>query len=178
MYLTGEAYFDVAHNENLPFVVHTGTMGVEVLGTEFDVRNYEGDALSEVVLVDGKVKVSHENIKDEGGSYELTPGMRAYVNKSVAQTEIVVDEIDVRPYQSWKSGEFIFRNTSFKDIIVVLGRTYNVEIELSDEQLGATRYNATIRSDDIYKTLDYFKYTLQIDYDITGNRIIFKNKTP
>ena len=58
VFLEGEAYFEVAHNQNLPFMVNTGEIIIKVLGTRFNISAYKTDKLTETVLLEGKVAIS------------------------------------------------------------------------------------------------------------------------
>src|SRR5690606_22571909 len=59
--LVGEAFFDVVHNAEKPFIIHTGAMDIKVLGTVFNVRAYPGDKTSETSLLKGSVEVTLKN---------------------------------------------------------------------------------------------------------------------
>src|SRR5690606_37889089 len=59
VYLDGEAFFDVAHDPDKPFIVHTSSIQIKVLGTSFNVRSYAEDNTIETTLVQGKVRIEH-----------------------------------------------------------------------------------------------------------------------
>ena len=82
VYLEGEAYFDVTHDEQHPFIVHTEQLNVKVLGTGFNVMAYKGDARTEVTLVHGKVDVKSKNISEI-----LTPSRQFVMNNDTREYE-------------------------------------------------------------------------------------------
>ena len=95
--LEGEAYFDVTHDEQHPFIVHTEQLNVKVLGTGFNVMAYKGDARTEVTLVHGKVDVKSKNISEI-----LTPSRQFVMNNDTREYE--VRSVNVNTYVDWKNG--------------------------------------------------------------------------
>jgi len=126
--LSGEAYFDVASDAKRPFIVQTGTTQTHVLGTKFNVRNYENEELS-ITLVDGLVKVSNQESQD---TILLHPNENLRVlDNGIFEKKLV----DVGTYVSWTKGLFYFDNVSLDKIIYELGRWYDVDIYIDDESL-------------------------------------------
>lgn len=91
--ICGEAYFDVARNENVPFLVKSETMQVKVLGTKFDFRDYPSDENAMVTLSEGKVNFT--NLLAEGDSFIMLPSDQVILNKeekSVLKKRVVSQE--------------------------------------------------------------------------------------
>ncbi len=119
--INGEAYFDVVHDKNRPFIVSkAGVMNVEVLGTRFNVNAYDYEA--RVTLLEGSVKVRADNPKNV--AQVLTPGQQAIINKAVVQLTKPV----VAQETAWKEGYFSFNNSSLSSVLQQLSIWYNLEV--------------------------------------------------
>lgn len=126
VFLSGEAFFEVAEDRDHPFVVNTGGLAVEVLGTEFNVEAYEEEAAQHVVLVEGKVNVHNK----EGEALVMAP------NQMVTSIDGKLHDTKVDPsrFTSWKEGYFTLRETSVAETIALLERYYHIEIRSEEEQ--------------------------------------------
>lgn len=116
--LSGEAYFEVARNENKPFVVTARNAEIMVLGTSFNVSAYENDEVVAATLVEGEVEVA-----TSGRSVRLTPGLQAKINRNGL---ISTSEVDVSLYTSWLKGVFDFEDMPLEEICLKLSRWYGV----------------------------------------------------
>ena len=127
--LTGEAYFEVARDENKPFVVVSGQQSVTVLGTEFNVSAYsDGDIVT--TLVAGKVMVD----PGRDGQVILSPGEQAAYSVDTGST--TVGNVDVRNFISWKDGEISIEKIPFEQILAKLSRRFDVDFELADNDFS------------------------------------------
>lgn len=126
VHLEGEAFFKVAHNPQNPFVVMANKVETHVLGTEFNVKAYQGSE-THVTLVKGSVKVE---IPEQKKEVLLQPGEDlAYdVNGSCSVKEVYTEH-----YVQWMAGYFYFDNVSLRDILYELGVWYNLTIEIEDD---------------------------------------------
>lgn len=171
VFLKGEAYFDVAKDKVRPFVVNTGVIDVEVLGTQFNVSHYPEDAHINTVLVEGSVKIYEENNKeDETSSRLLTPGHKAAWSNE--KKEMTVEKVDVSAYIAWKEGIMKFDNISFRDIRKKLERHFNVEIENEYHFLDKQFYTATFKEESIEEILNAFREDTPFKYEISENKIV------
>tara|TARA_R110002050_G_scaffold223672_2_gene359553 strand:+ start:30418 stop:31575 length:1158 start_codon:yes stop_codon:yes gene_type:complete len=169
--LTGEAYFEVAKDENHPFVVEMGNLKLEVLGTVFNASHYPEDTSTSTVLVEGSVKIYHG--KDPTGkrnSTLLRPGVRAEWNNK--NETISLENVDVAIYTAWVHGKLVFRNTSFLKIRQVLERKYNVTIKNADSALDNQLFNATFDIETIEEVLESFSKSYALKYSIKNNEVI------
>ncbi len=117
--LTGEAYFEVAHNKKMPFRVAAKEMSVEVLGTHFNVNTYEDDAVAKTTLIEGSVKIVANNL-----TTLLTPGKVA----SYQHGRMTVEDAEVEQEMAWKNGYFIFNKAGIIAIMRQLSRWYDVDV--------------------------------------------------
>ena len=125
--LEGEGYFKVMPDTKRPFIVKSGNITTEVLGTEFNVRTYVSDD-SHVTLLKGSVKV-----KDVSSSSEVVirPGEDAHLQ---GDGTFDVREVDTDNYYLWTEGYFYFDNETVVEIMRELGRWYNIRVEFENPQ--------------------------------------------
>ena len=173
VFLTGEAFFEVAHDQKHPFLVNAQDLNIRVYGTKFNVSNYPEDHDTEVVLVDGSVSLMESNIAPAGTEEVfLKPGFMGVFNKT--DNNISQEEVNTAIYTSWMNGNLVFRNISFENIIQKLERHYNVVIINNNKKLASETFNATIETE--YETIEqvfnYFNKVHQIEYEIIENKII------
>lgn len=135
--LIGEGYFDVSHNPEMPFMIETGSLNIEVLGTKFDLSAYPADKIIETVLVEGKVRISKPGFHLSNKEYILEPNQRAAFNTETKETSI--SGVDVESYVSWHQGYLIFETQELNRVIKKLERYYNIKIGLIDPTLGLLR---------------------------------------
>lgn len=164
VYLQGEAYFSVAKDEKKPFNVVSDNFRTTALGTEFDVRAYKQADLR-VSLIQGSVKV--EDLTD-GQEVILQPGQDV-VNQD---GKMVVSSIDTKAFQYWKDGYFYFNDVPLIDVLIELGRWYNLNIELEKRSLMSYRLHMVAKRDepaeDVIERLNKFSY---INATINGNSV-------
>lgn len=121
--ISGEAYFEVARNAAMPFIVSANSRAeVEVLGTHFNINAYQDEAAINTTLLEGKVKVSTGN--DAGRV--LKPGQQASLNAAGALQ--VLNEIDTAQIIAWKEGWFQFHMATLPDVMRQLSRWYDVDV--------------------------------------------------
>lgn len=127
IYVNGEVFLDVTHNEKQPFIVRTSEIAVRVLGTKFNVQAYEEDAGTQVVLASGAVQItSNENAK----KIDLIPSQMYDYKAGQAS----VTRVDVDKYISWVQGILYAEDERLDVLITKLSRYYGKEI-LFDEGL-------------------------------------------
>lgn len=164
--LVGEAYFEVSSDKNRPFIVHTEDQKVEVLGTHFNITAYPEEAVSLVSLVEGKVRVSHENQP----AHLLIPGQQA----AFRDGQIQVYPVHMEEFTAWKKGEFIFNNEPLSTVIQKLARWYDVELILDEKLENMKIWGSIGRNSRFSHVLRLIKMTDEdIHYKIEGRRVTF-----
>lgn len=129
IYVEGEIYIDVRHNDNVPFVVRTNNFDVNVLGTAFNIMAYKDEAHSEVVLVRGKVEVKDR--KEQ--SYLMSPNEKVrFDNDNYAGKE----KVNGMDYVAWKEGLLILQGESLTTVLQKLVKYYNRKIEFDPALLA------------------------------------------
>ena len=127
--ISGEAYFEVVKNQQLPFVVQQADMTVEVLGTSFDVNGYGDDSAVKATLVEGKISVGKAGAASgkAGTVSVLEPGQQAAISK--AGNSISVDhDPDIEAVLAWKNGGFAFKDADIETIMRQVERWYDVQV--------------------------------------------------
>lgn len=125
--LSGEAYFDVAENKELPFEVKAGDLITKALGTRFVISAYPEAEVIKSSLIEGSVKVSFNN-----DLKILEPGQQAVVDKEVNTFTMQLFNEDYET--SWKNEHLIFRFTPFDQVVTKIEKWYNVKIEYNPDQ--------------------------------------------
>ena len=128
--LEGEGYFQVARDENAPFVVKTSKVNVQVLGTEFNVAAYTEDTVIQTTLVSGSVRVS---LEDSDKTVVLKPGEQ--VECSRRGNSLQVSHVDVASIIAWKDGRLRFEEKSLCEVMKIVARWYDVEVIYLDEEV-------------------------------------------
>lgn len=166
VFLSGEAYFEVANNSKTSFLVSTKEMGVTVLGTHFNVSSYEGSE-TYAVLAEGSVSVFNRKSMN-GKQTIIKPGEMA----SVTATDIEVEDVDINNYLSWREGILSFHNEPFIEIIHKIERQYGVLIENNYDALSTVQFRGNFKEETIIDLLDTFKESAGFAYEIDNTKII------
>jgi len=176
VFLSGEAWFEVAKNEKKPFLVHTSFYDVKVTGTKFNVKAYDSDETTTTTLEEGQVIVqSGANLK-LAENIILHPGEQVVFCKQ--DKSAVVKSVNTKWYTSWKDNKLVFVNMNLKELVVLLERKYGVEIEIINKEILDLHFDGTIKNETIIEFLEIVKKTLPIKYKIVGQKIeITNNKT-
>ncbi len=161
-HLKGEAYFSVSKQAGKPFVVCVGDSRITVLGTEFNVRNYQDEVVA-TTLVKGAVR-----IHDAGRECDLTPGQQAVIEAD----GIRVREVDTDLYTAWKDGYFIYREKTLEDIMKELSRWYDFTYDCQSEELRQMTLTAKLRKfDRVEDIFDILKRTGRLDFATHGKNV-------
>lgn len=166
--LYGEAYFEVAKTNNRsPFVVHTSRQEIVVLGTHFNVNNYDEEVEAKTTLLEGLVQVT------AGGSSKddkmiLKPGEQSILSMG----RLRVQKVKAADFIDWKQGYFKFDNESLTSIMRRVSRWYNVEVSYADEGLKQQRFSGTVsRFKNIAELLEKLELTGPVKFRITGKQV-------
>nr|WP_319512079.1 FecR domain-containing protein [uncultured Draconibacterium sp.] len=162
--LLGEAYFEVAHNEELPFYVTANGARIKVTGTKFNVKGYSNDSKVETVLVEGKVELSRVGDRS-GSSIELSPGDKATLN--LEDSRVSISREDVMDDLAWKDGRLVFRNIPLQEVCKTLERHFDAEIVLAGdaENLYNHPFTFTIENETLPMILEYLCKAAPLMYD-------------
>lgn len=168
--LTGEAFFEVAHNLKQPFVVETETQSVKVLGTVFNINAYTDEQQVATTLIEGKVAVTRA--LSDAEPVILAPGQQSLLD-SRGMKVVVVDAADA---VAWRDGKFIFSNSDIYTVMRQMARWYDVEVEYIDNVSAVTFSGSLSRSAPITAILEDLELTQSIKFNIEGRRIVVRRK--
>jgi len=175
VYLIGEAFFDIKHDNLKPFVVHAGKVETTVLGTAFDVKALPGDKTVTVTVTRGKVKVSDNN-RLLG---IIVPNQQITFNKQRAVS--TQNSIDARTCTIWTArGDLYFENVTFGEAAKVLEERFKVKILFADQLVQSKRFTSTFDKsaslDQALKSICEFNDALY-SYDKEKTTITISNKS-
>ena len=167
--LQGGAYFEVAKNPSHPFVVETGEVQVEVLGTHFNIEAYPRDREVRTTLLEGSVAVS---LRDRSQRLVLAPNERAVYHKTSGRLmqEPLADAADDI---SWSRGQLNFRSQPLREIVRQLANAYQTDIRIADPTLAEYRLTATFDiREGLTHILDLLQAAAGFTYQKTNNHTI------
>jgi hypothetical protein len=165
--LSGEAYFEVAHNKNRPFRVVTNRQVVEVLGTHFNVNAYNDEPNTKTTLLEGSVKITGDK-----ESAMLKPGQQANLTDGFK-----VSDVDTEEAVAWKNGYFRFDDEKLETVMRKVSRWYNVDVEYKDNDVKNYLFAAvTTRFANISTLLKIMEQTGDANFSIVGAKIIISKK--
>ena len=182
--LIGEAFFDVSRDENKPFIIQSGSLTVNVLGTSFNFKHYEEDSQAVLAVVTGTVTLSTDavtNTKLPAGKY-ATVELRSLRTKvfdtppsnstgpnsetSPAKPEMTSGDANSDQFSSWRNNKMIFRDEPFVNVLNELSRRYNVEFEIRGDEIKHYEYTATFDNLSLEDVLNLLKMSSPINYSI------------
>jgi ferric-dicitrate binding protein FerR (iron transport regulator) len=165
--LNGEAFFKVTRNEKQPFIVSAGQFDVTVLGTEFNVKNYDRDAIHSVEVKSGKVQVDIPDATirlkaDEQFKIDLLSDeyAKSGENKDVA---------------AWRKGHLSFKQTPLRDVANELERTYKCEIQFQQGKIFNNLISGEHSNESLESVLKSIELTTGIHFKFIekGKKILF-----
>lgn len=168
VYLTGEAYFEVARNEQLPFIVKCGEYDVKVLGTAFNVSNYADNNYSHTTLKEGKVEIIRNSEE-----IVLKPGQQAKLQGG----HIEVREVNVENYTSWMNDNFRFESENIEEILKRIARWYVVDIFYANSAVKEYHFSGYLpRYADIKDVLELLSLTTNVQFEVKGKTVVVGTK--
>jgi ferric-dicitrate binding protein FerR (iron transport regulator) len=200
--LTGEAYFDVAHatapetGQKIPFIIHTNSIDIKVLGTAFNVRSYPGEKTIETALIRGSVEVTLHNSPDK--KIVLKPDEKLIVKNDNAtvvsnkpaladslingsDNEPVMTLSKIHPYKGdttahyetlWVKNKLAFEKETFDRMLPELERWYNVSIVLKNETLKGLHFTGVFENKSLADVMEALSLAQGFRYEIKGAEVI------
>lgn len=189
--LIGEAFFDVVKNPKKPFVIHTSTIDVKVLGTAFNVKSYPGEKTTETSLVRGSVEVVVKKRPQE--KYILKPN-----EKIVVLNELELPPTKIRPLKvkaveepliairkltyskgdsisvetAWAYNKLSFDDEPFLEVARKMERWYDVNFEFRNTRVEDIRLQGSFINETLPQAMEALKYTNRFNYEIQGKKVI------
>jgi ferric-dicitrate binding protein FerR (iron transport regulator) len=162
--IDGEVYFEVEHDKEHPFIVHSTLVNVKVLGTSFMLSNYANEPIIYTYLAKGRVDLE---LKKSEKVVKLVPGDEVFYDK---QTSVVTKGTNSGFVDdAWRFGKISFYNESLYEIARKLERKFGKEIRIQDEEVGNMKYTADFDSENLEQILKFFSKVSGITYRKTKN---------
>lgn len=169
--LEGEGYFEVVRNEKAPFFVETEGMVVNVLGTHFNVRNYENKEILETTLLSGKVEVL---LPGMSSGIILKPNQRLSCNRQDGTYDLA--EVDATDYIIWIGDKLVCTNEELSTVLHRMKHWYNMDIECRKGVPLDHRLSLTIRKESPEEILKLLTLICPIRYTVERDKIIISPK--
>lgn len=195
IYLTGEGFFDVAHNEKIPLIVHAGNIDIKVKGTAFNVRAYTEDSIVEAALIRGSIEVFTQT--DPERKILLRPNEKIIIGKSSVissakkedkqesnrEEVFSIGKLRPNPVDStiaeiaWIENKLTFYKEPFETLAPKMERWYNISIEFNDEKLNQLTFTGSFEKEDIVEALNALREITPFQYSIRNRKVtISKSK--
>ncbi|MEO6723391.1 MAG: FecR family protein [Ferruginibacter sp.] len=192
--LSGEAFFDVAHNAAVPLIVHAKTVNITVKGTAFNVKAYPEDSRVEASLIRGSIELMIK--KSQGKKILLHPSEKITIetneiadagnnkkekgSKSIEPYHIaelkVESQSNLIPEISWMQNKLVFDSETFEDIIPKMEKWYDITINSDDKELMEQRFSAVFEKETITEALTALQYTYNFRFEIKDKQVFIYKK--
>jgi ferric-dicitrate binding protein FerR (iron transport regulator) len=187
MQLTGEAFFDIHGNPDMPLVVHAGNVIIRVLGTSFNVKAYPEDSFVEATLIKGVIEVSLKTdperkillrpnekivIRNEAGKTVAPADSVKSREEVIRVTQLAVDPRDSSYVETaWMKEKLIFRKESFVSLAARMERWYQVKIVLADTSLRNLLFTGSFEKETVEEAFRALQHSATFSYSIDGKTI-------
>lgn len=185
--LTGEGYFDVVKNKDVPFIINTKSIRIKVLGTVFNVKAYPEDKQTETSLIQGRIEVTIKNRPDD--KIILSPNEKLIVENEIVENSKKQKNVDLLPAVSinklkfitpdstvaenqWVENKLVFRDETFEELALMMERWYNVKLVIQTEALKSTRMNGNFEKETVDQAIEALKLIIPFKTIQKGNSII------
>lgn len=156
VFLEGEAFFNVVH-QNKPFIIRSGKLVTQVLGTSFNVRAFTADKINIVTVVSGKVGVTVSGLKQKNAIFLIPNQALAFDNEDKSVKKVNVDAAQA---MAWINNKIRFRNTPFAQAMNELESIYGVRIHYGAKLSSCPVFADFNRTDQILKVLNMLARSL------------------
>lgn len=197
--LSGEAYFEVAKNPEMPFIIHAGKINIRVLGTIFNVKSYPGEKTIETSLIKGSIEVSFplQNSK----KIILRPNQKLVIDKTEllspsGANRIVAATVPLMHIQGlskvgtdsifaetgWMQNRLYFKDMSFHELLKNMERKYGVSFHIADAVPDTIHFTGSFQNETVSQALEALRLTAEkstasFSYEIQGNQVFINNGT-
>ena len=167
VYLSGEAWFDVARDTTKPFVIDAGDALVQVLGTSFNVNAYKENPTVEITVESGMVALSAK--EDQKNLIVMKAGSGGIYHKSQGELKLIPTS-DPNSL-AWKTRELFFEGTSLREVVELVNRVYGANLVIMNQELLACPITVTFMEQSLESVLKVLESTLDLQLTRIGNEI-------
>ncbi|MHB8207709.1 FecR family protein [Mucilaginibacter sp.] len=172
VFLSGEAFFDVAKDHKHPFIVHTNQSDIQVLGTAFDIKSYKNDPQFEATLFRGSIQAT---LKDNPAiKVILKPTDKLLIQHasySLTKETYFDDSNTLNIETAWMNNKLVFKNEPFERLANSLERKYGNNIIFKNETLKSIKFTGEFEKEDINQILLSLQIVTRFNYKISDNNI-------
>ena len=188
--LCGEAYFDIAKDSHHPFIIHTSSIDVKILGTSLNVRSYRNEQNTEALLIRGSIEVSlrsnpdkkiilhpNEKIVVKNSVALITTGASSTASKDSGEPAMILGKAHFQQKDSavsevlWVKNKLAFDEESLPDVASKIERWYDVKVIIRDEELKKTHYTAVFEYENLEQVMEALRLTGNFKYSINKNEV-------
>ncbi|MBK1439538.1 DUF4974 domain-containing protein [Parapedobacter sp. ISTM3] len=163
---SGEAFFEVARDAAKPFVIETGRSITRVLGTAFNLREYDNDSVTTVVVTEGRVNFSSKH--ERHLQLTLTANQLGRLDRT---STLQQQPVSTDTHTAWKDNRLIFDDQSLDEIAHTLERWYGVQISVASPALGRQRYTGEFDNSSLQNILKSLAFAIRFQYQINGSDV-------
>jgi ferric-dicitrate binding protein FerR (iron transport regulator) len=172
VYLEGEAYFEVTHNNQKPFVVHTADVLTTDLGTKFNICAFPNEESITVSLEEGKVEVSTGISGTKKNDVFLSPTQQLIYNKEEETNRI--EQFDFQKAIGWKDNVLIFDDETLSKVLISLERSFGVKFEIADQSLANRTIKANFKNESFWTVVNVLEKATGLTYKTSRENNEFK----
>ena len=190
--LSGEAFFNVMHDPEHPFIIHAGKINVEVLGTSFDVKNYPDDKTVEATLIKGSIEVTFANEPDRKVLLKPDEKLTVFNNGKTEmqhvrtsgpeiKNEYKISALTILPEDStvvetsWVQNKLAFSSETFTQLAIQMERWYNIKINFSDSKVQHYCFTGIFEDETLDQALKALQITAPFHYKVEKNEVYISN---
>ena len=167
--LEGEAFFEVAKNEKLPFILKNKSATVKVTGTSFNIRAYPDEQLYEATLNSGSIELEiPETGVKEGHKMVMKPGEQIRLNTQTGKYE--AKKVDAEAFNAWINGKLLFRDAPLDEVMRKLERWYNADIVINSPELKNILITGTFQEEKLSQAMELLSFATPIKYSISNRK--------
>ncbi len=165
--LSGEAFFEVAHDPERPFIVQADGFSTTVLGTSFNIRAFQEDEEAVISVVTGRVQVAN----NAGDRIVLTPAQEAIYDKE--QNSLVRQRSQLERVLAWKDNTLWFEKSTMQQVAGELEKWYGLTVSFTSEEVRTCRLTGSFKNESLTNVLRSIKLSTGINYEKTENTVVF-----
>lgn len=171
--LKGEAYFEVLHNENNPFVIEVNGVYIEDIGTAFNVKAHPGSDVVEVLVEEGEVRF----YTSDGAGLSLVKGEIAIYDRATKKFSKPENSGTTQNKTAYRSRVFKFDQTQLAEVILQINTVYGTQIQLEHPALESCRVSVQFNNEDPEVIVDILAETLDLQVEqISNGAVILKGE--
>lgn len=174
--ISGEAFFDVISNPEMPMIVNTNKdFRVEVLGTKFNIRSYDNDNEAQTTLFSGSITLTRKLGNSTRELITQLSPKESFIIRS-KQAPLLIKQADTTKQKAWKEGKLLFESTPISEVIKMLERWHGTEFQVLDDEVLNYKITANFKSESIIQIMEMIQFCSFVDYSLNGNKVTLRKR--